>query len=185
MAAYTKTQVFHENLEKERLFKRLSETLPDYKQVQLQTVDMDIQALINKKGKAAIRILPGKGEGRDRAAGSLSHNRKKIHELLSRPVRRIGLDLKKDVIRRCSRLARGYGYWQLHFYEGSIEEFEGVSQVDMVITLHACDTATDGIRASLLEAMGYDTQETEAFCDQFHFDPTLKRLLEKERKDSR
>ena len=36
-----------------------------------------------------------------------------------------------------------YGYEKLKFYEGSIEEFEGVSHVDMVITLHACDTATD------------------------------------------
>ena len=36
-----------------------------------------------------------------------------------------------------------YGYDKLNFYEGSIEEFEGVTQVDMVVTLHACDTATD------------------------------------------
>ena len=34
-------------------------------------------------------------------------------------------------------------YRQINFYEGSIEEFEGVTQVDMVVTLHACDTATD------------------------------------------
>lgn len=58
-------------------------------------------------------------------------------------MRIIGLDLKKDVIRKCSRLAEKYGYESLKFYEGSIEEFEGVSHVDMVITLHACDTATD------------------------------------------
>lgn len=58
-------------------------------------------------------------------------------------VRIIGLDLKKDVIRKCSRLAEKYGYEKLKFYEGSIEEFEGVDHVDMVITLHACDTATD------------------------------------------
>ena len=59
------------------------------------------------------------------------------------PIRIIGLDLKKDVIKNCSRLAVKYGYDKLNFYEGSIEEFEGVTQVDMVVTLHACDTATD------------------------------------------
>ena len=58
-------------------------------------------------------------------------------------VRIIGLALQKDVIRKCSRLAEKYGYEKLKFYEGSIEEFEGVDHVDMVITLHACDTATD------------------------------------------
>lgn len=58
-------------------------------------------------------------------------------------MRIIGLDLKKDVIRKCSRLAEKYGYGKLKFYEDSIEEFEGVDHVDMVITLHACDTATD------------------------------------------
>lgn len=66
-----------------------------------------------------------------------------LRELKGCDVRIIGLDLKKDVIRKCSRLAEKYGYEKLKFYEGSIEEFEGVSHVDMVITLHACDTATD------------------------------------------
>ena len=66
-----------------------------------------------------------------------------LRELQGYDVRIIGLDLKKDVIRKCSRLAEKYGYGKLKFYEGSIEEFEGVDHVDMVITLHACDTATD------------------------------------------
>lgn len=66
-----------------------------------------------------------------------------LHELKGYDIRIIGLDLKKDVIKNCSRLAVKYGYDKLNFYEGSIEEFEGVTQVDMVVTLHACDTATD------------------------------------------
>ncbi|MBQ9155823.1 MAG: SAM-dependent methyltransferase [Eubacterium sp.] len=66
-----------------------------------------------------------------------------LRELKGYPVRIIGLDLKKDVIRHCSRLASEYGYDHLHFFEGAIEDYEGVDQVDMVITLHACDTATD------------------------------------------
>ena len=59
------------------------------------------------------------------------------------PVRIIGLDLKEDVIASCSRLAENYGYHGLTFQVGDIAGFEGVEQVDMVVTLHACDTATD------------------------------------------
>ena len=64
-------------------------------------------------------------------------------ELKGYDVQIIGLDLKEDVIRHCSRLAEEYGYEKLHFYKGNIADYEGVTSVDMVVTLHACDTATD------------------------------------------
>ena len=66
-----------------------------------------------------------------------------LKELKGYPVRIIGLDLKEDVIEHCSRLGRQYGYEGLSFCHGDIASFEGVEKVDMVVTLHACDLATD------------------------------------------
>lgn len=63
----------------------------------------------------------------------------------------IGLDLKTDVIEKCNGLAQKYGYEKLHFYQGDIADYEGVSAVDMVVTLHACDTATDFALAKAVE----------------------------------
>lgn len=58
-------------------------------------------------------------------------------------IRVIGLDLKEDVIRSCGELAKRYGFQKLDFFVGDIASYEGVERVDMVVTLHACDTATD------------------------------------------
>lgn len=66
-----------------------------------------------------------------------------LKELNGYDIHIIGLDLKEEVIENCSRLARKYRYTDLEFLKGDIASYRGVSQVDMVVTLHACDTATD------------------------------------------
>lgn len=66
-----------------------------------------------------------------------------LHELKGMDVAITGLDLKEDVIVRCNELSRRYGYDKLKFIRGDIAEYEGLTQADMVVTLHACDTATD------------------------------------------
>lgn len=66
-----------------------------------------------------------------------------LHDMEKLPIEVIGLDLKEDVIRYCNQLAERYQFSHLHFEMGDIAKFEGADRVDMVVTLHACDTATD------------------------------------------
>lgn len=58
-------------------------------------------------------------------------------------IRITGLDLKQKVIEDCQALADQYGYDGLQFLCGDIADYNGTDEVDMVVTLHACDTATD------------------------------------------
>lgn len=78
-----------------------------------------------------------------------------LHELKGYQVSITGLDLKMDVIEHCNRLAEKYGYQDLTFLHGDIAKFEGANKVDMVVTLHACDTATD---YALYKAVGWDAK---------------------------
>ena len=75
-----------------------------------------------------------------------------LHELNGYDIRIIGLDLKTDVIEACNQLAKKYGYRKLKFLEGNIADYTGSDEVDMVVTLHACDTATD---FALAKAVGW------------------------------
>lgn len=81
------------------------------------------------------------GCGKSYLTFAMYHYFTKIKE---RKVDMVGLDLKEQVIHDCNKLAEACGFDKLHFEVGSIEEYqEAYSNTDMVVTLHACDTATD------------------------------------------
>lgn len=211
---YVGQQVKHQNLTAEQMSVAVQEWLTSsFKQIEVKTRTQSLTALVNKKGKATIKI-----KSEQNTQGTLAHNRdkqyiltegtpvdflvdlgvmtkegnivrskydkfKQINRFLEfiediipslnkdkeltiidfgcgksyltfamyyyltclkkYQVNMIGLDLKTEVIESCNRLAKQYGYSTLKFYQGDIQSFEGVDQVDMVVTLHACDTATD------------------------------------------
>jgi SAM-dependent methyltransferase len=66
-----------------------------------------------------------------------------LTELRGRDVEIVGLDLKDDVIAACSALAERSGAEGLRFERGQIAGFDAGRKVDLVVSLHACDTATD------------------------------------------
>ena len=81
------------------------------------------------------------GCGKSYLTFAMYHYFTKIKE---RRVEMVGLDLKEQVIHDCNKLAEACGFANLHFEVGSIEEYQqGYANTDMVVTLHACDTATD------------------------------------------
>lgn len=75
--------------------------------------------------------------------------------ILNLDVNIIGLDLKEDVIKFCNEVAEDLNYDKLKFIHGDIQYFEEAKDVDMVVTLHACDTATD---AALVKAINWNAK---------------------------
>lgn len=103
----------------------------------------------------------------------------------------IGLDLKTDVIKTCSDLAKKLNFTNLNFIQGDIKNYEGLESVDMVVSLHACDIATD---ESIAKALKWNADVILAVpCCQHELfkkihnpvmEPLLKHGLIKERMSS-
>lgn len=222
LTSYEGTKVFHENMDRPAALARILQRMErDFRQLEGESMELRVTALVSKKGKVMVKTANTQGAGTGSARRlfpDLSHNRVKkyileegvsvpflmelgvqtregkivrsrydkfrqinrylefvedilpaldggktihivdfgcgksyltfalyyyLHELRGMDVSITGLDLKEDVIERCGRLAEEYGYDGLRFLKGDIADYEGREPVDMVVTLHACDTATD------------------------------------------
>lgn len=111
-----------------------------------------------------------------------------LHELKGLDVSITGMDLKADVIEKCNQLAACYGYEKLHFLQGDIGGYEKEEAVDMVVTLHACDTATDyaiakaiAWKAEVLFAVPCCQHEANRQMENELWEPVLKYGILKER----
>lgn len=95
-----------------------------------------------------------------------------LHEMQHLDVEINGLDLKKDVIERCNALAAKLGYKGLSFEQGDIADYSGATRVDLVVSLHACDTATDH---AIAKAIGWDAKVILAVpCCQHELNRQIK-----------
>ena len=98
-------------------------------------------------------------------------------DILKLNVNIVGLDLKDDIIKFCNKVAMDLNYDKLKFIHGDIKDFEGSTDIDMVVTLHACDTATD---AALVKAVNWDAKVILSVpcCQHEFYDKIQNPILE-------
>ena len=111
-----------------------------------------------------------------------------LTELRGREVEIVGLDLKADVIEACSALAERAGTRGLSFERGEIAGYEPGAKVDLVVSLHACDTATDealaqAVRWEVAAILAVPCCQQEAYrqISSALLQPVLRHGLAKER----
>ena len=78
-----------------------------------------------------------------------------LTEILKLNVKIIGIDLKKEVIEYCNNISKKLNFNNLEFVYGDVIDYENKNKIDMVISLHACNTATD---IALLKSLGWNAK---------------------------
>jgi hypothetical protein len=140
----------------------------------LELVD-DVVPALRRDG--VVRVVDF-GSGRSYLTFAVHHL---LTELRGREVDIVGIDLKADVVAECTALAGRLGSRGLRFEHGNIADFDAGGPVDLVIALHACDTATDD---ALAQAVAWEADailavpccHKEAFR-QLQAPPELQPLL--------
>ena len=66
-----------------------------------------------------------------------------LNNVLGKPAQVTGVEFRKDLVELCNETAKKSGFDKLHFEEGTIESYAPQNEINVLIALHACDTATD------------------------------------------
>ncbi|MGL4736796.1 MAG: class I SAM-dependent methyltransferase [Cellulosilyticaceae bacterium] len=143
-----------------------------------------IASVIPELGEDQVRVIDF-GCGKSYLTFAMYHY---LKERLGKNVEIVGLDLKEDVIQFCNTLATELGFSDLKFQIGDIGHYTTNKRIDMVVSLHACNTATD---AALAKAINWDAKVILAVpCCQHEcatqivnptFEPLLKHGILKEK----
>lgn len=110
-----------------------------------------VESVIDYLPEGVVRIVDF-GCGKSYLTFAMYHY---FHEMLHKEVEIVGLDLKEDVIAFCNNLAKTLNYPNLFFQVGDIGNYTTDKPVDIVVSLHACNTATD---AALMKAVGWQAK---------------------------
>ena len=121
-----------------------------YKQVN-RFLELVEDVLPSLPGDGPLRVVDF-GSGKSYLTFALRHLLREVH---GRDAEIVGLDLKRDVIEHCDALARRLGAEGLRFEVGDIAGYEAPGPIDLVVSLHACDTATD---EALAQAVRWDAR---------------------------
>ncbi len=120
-----------------RFLEFISDIVPDVKNLCAKEKNLDAENVFTKENPLRIADF---GCGKSYLTFALYHYLTVIEKI---PVSITGLDLKEDVIKKCSDFAKDLNYDGLNFFVGDVAKFSYQQKPDIVVTLHACDTATD------------------------------------------
>ena len=99
-----------------------------------------LSSLLKNLPERAVTNIVDMGAGKGYLTFALYDYRNNV---LGKPAQVTGVEFRKDLVELCNDIAKKSGFDDLHFEEGTIENYAPQSEINVLIALHACDTATD------------------------------------------